>query len=100
MPIFGDDGIVVTRTGAFQYTITLDGNSSELMNYFLDFLLAVKAQMKLHLHKLRLVFQGQKMYGQIQEDIQEQLHFSKADFGLVAVNQTSECFCIKGWIVF
>ena len=37
MPIFGDDGIVVTRTGAFQYTITLDGNSSGTYELFSGF---------------------------------------------------------------
>ena len=37
MPIFGDDGIVVTRTGSFQYTITLDGNSSGTYELFTGF---------------------------------------------------------------
>ena len=43
MPIFGDDGIVVTRTGALQYTITLDGNSSGTYELFTGFFTSGKA---------------------------------------------------------
>ncbi len=37
MPIFGDDGIVVERTAGFEYTITLDGNSSGTYELFSGF---------------------------------------------------------------
>ena len=43
MPIFGDDGIVVTRTGTLQYTITLDGNSSGTYELFTGFFTSGKA---------------------------------------------------------
>ena len=43
MPIFGDDGIVVTRTGALQYTITLDGNSSGTYELFTGFFTSGKS---------------------------------------------------------
>jgi hypothetical protein len=43
MPIFGDDGIVVTRTGALEYTITLDGNSSGTYELFTGFFTSGKA---------------------------------------------------------
>ena len=68
----------------------------EHMNYLLDFLQVAKQQMQLHLHALLLVYQGLKMYGQIQEGIQEQQLFSRAGYGLEAVNQNVKVFLHLG----
>jgi len=43
MPIFGDDGITVTRTGTREYTITLDGNSSGTYELFSAFITGGKS---------------------------------------------------------
>ena len=81
MPIFGETGIAVSRTGTRQYTITISGESTKAFKLFSGFPTLGSGDNLVEFTKSQTGLPDQKIYGAQLEAILKAESLHQGDYG-------------------